>query len=267
VDLIENWPGAAETGIEGAELAGSMLSQVMQYDIDFVCPAEVTSLECLEGGLKKVHTAEEGYTVKAVIITGGTQPKKIPIDGLDTYMGDGVYCCVLCDGDPLAGKPIAIIGGGDSGVTAALYMARLGCKITLIEATPRLNACKTLCNRLDDIKDLEIKCATLVRSIAAEGDLRVLSIEDQKSGEVALVKVDGVFLMAGRTPHTSYLKNLLELDSMGFIKVTHWMKTNVPGVFAAGDVRGESAMQIVTAAGDGATAAIAAEQFVNENAW
>jgi len=266
IEKIENWPGVTEDGIEGSELAGNMLGQVMEYD-DVVLEggAELKELVLLDNGLKLIRTEDAEYTAKAVIIAGGTVPKKLPIKGLEEFSGNGVYYCVLCDGDQFTGKSIAIIGGGDSGVTGALYMARLGCDITLIEATPDLNATQILCGQLTENKDVKICCSTFADSIEADGKKRVLKMKHTATSDITSVTVDGIFMLAGRDPYTENFKHLLELDDAGFIKVTPRMETSVPGIYAAGDIRSESAMQVITAAGDGATAAIAAEHYINSN--
>lgn len=267
VDVIENWPGIGENGILGTDLAGNMLTQVMQYEVDLECPVDVNRIESLDNGLKKIYGDEEKYIAKAVILTGGTYPKKLGIKGLDEFLGNGIYCCVLCDGDPLAGKHIAIIGGGDSGITAALYMSRLGCNITLIEAMDSLNACIILQDRVKNINYLQILCSTIALSVESDGDLRKLNLKNVETCKEFSISVQGIFMLAGRDPNTDYLKGPLDLDEHGFIKVSSKMETNIPGIFAAGDIRTESAMQIITAAGDGATAAINAEHFINERNW
>ena len=267
IEKIENWPGVEEGAILGADLAGNTLSQIMRYEVDLECPVSASGIELLDNGIKRVLTEEENYTAKAVIVTGGTNPKKIPIKGVDEFIGNGAYHCVLCDGDKLAGKDIAIIGGGDSGVTAALYMSRLGCKIALIEAMENLNACKILQERFSEIDGVQIFCSTTAYSLESDNDQFVLTLKEAVSGSLSGLRVDGVFLMAGREPQTEYLKNILDLDQAGFIRVNKKMETNVPGIFAAGDIRTDSAMQIVTAAGDGATAAVEAEKYINAESW
>ncbi|NNG01217.1 MAG: FAD-dependent oxidoreductase [Desulfobacteraceae bacterium] len=267
VEMIENWPGVEEGSILGSDLASNMLSQMMAYEVDLECPVAVERIEVQDNGLKKIYGDEGEYLAKAVILTGGTYPKKLPIEGVDEFFGNGIYCCVLCDGDPLAGKSIAIIGGGDSGLTAALYMARLGCGITLIEAMDSLNGCQILQGRVRDLDGLDILCSTLATKIESDGDSRVIHLKNRDTGKASSISVDGIFMLAGRVPNTAYLKNAVALNDHGFIKVSAKMETSIPGIFAAGDIRAESAMQIVTAAGDGATAAITAEHYINEINW
>ena len=161
---VENWPGA-ENGISGADLAGNMLSQVMQYEVDMATAVEAKGIELVGNNLKRVVSSEAEYLTKTVILAGGTRPKKLNIAGEEGFVNQGIHYCVMCDGAPYSGKEIAILGGGDNGATSALYMARLDCKITLIEALPELTASKVLQERLREDPKIEIRCSTVADSI------------------------------------------------------------------------------------------------------
>ena len=266
-ELIENWPGV-EDGIAGAELAGNMLSQVMQHGVAIESSVEVERIEAgEEKGLKKVITGADTYLAKAVIIAGGTFPKKLGIPGEEEFIGRGIYHCVMCDGAPFAGKDIAILGGGDTGVTGALYMARLGCKIIIIEATAHLNAAMVLQQRLKEVPGVEMLFSTIAEAIECDGNDKVIRIRNIETKTQSELRVEGVFILTGREPETEYLRGTVALNEAGFIEVTHNMETNVPGIFAAGDIRSGSVMQAIAAAGDGATAAISAERYINAKAW
>lgn len=265
-DNVENWPGL-EQGIPGAELAGNMLSQVMNYGVDIQSAVEARRIEIDEMGLIHIETSMDEYTVKAVIISGGTRPKKLNIPGEENFTHFGISYCVMCDGASFAGKEVAIIGGGDTGVSGALYMDRLGCKIFLIESTERLNASKILLERLKHLAGIQIFLSTWVEGIEFDGERKTLTLRNEDTGEKTILRAQGVFVLAGREPQTEYLKDLLELDEDGYIRVNHYMETNVPGIFAAGDIRSGSAMQLITAAGDGAMAAISAERYINARPW
>lgn len=261
-ELIENFPGF-QSGISGAELIGNTLSQVMQYEVDLQCPVEVKAIEVIERGLKKVSTGRgDSYFAKAIIIAGGTRPKKLNIPGESKLNGQGISYCVMCDGDRFAGKDIAILGGGDTGITGALYMARLGCKVTIIEATPKLNASMVLQERVKETPGVQILYSTIPGAIESDGNIKVLRLKNLVTKEQSMLRVEDVFVLAGREPETEYLRGTVDLDESGFTKVTHDMETNLPGIFAAGDIRSGSVCQAVTAAGDGATAAISAGKFI-----
>ena len=265
-DWVENWPGV-EKGISGADLAANMLSQVMQYEVELASAVEVKAIEPTEKGLKKVVTSAETYLAKAVIITGGTRPRRLNIPGEEKFPSQGISYCVLCEGAPFSGKEIAVLGGGDNGVTGALYMGRLQCKITMIEALPELTASKVLQERVKEIPGIQILCSTVAESIECAGETKILKLCHLETKERSTISAAGVFILVGREPETEYLQGKLLLDESGFIQVSHRMETNVPGIFAAGDIRSGSMMQSISAAGDGATAAIAAGKFVNAKSW
>ena len=263
---VENWPGA-ENGISGADLAGNMLSQVMQYEVDMATAVEAKGIELVGNNLKRVVSSEAEYLTKTVILAGGTRPKKLNIAGEEGFVNQGIHYCVMCDGAPYSGKEIAILGGGDNGATGALYMARLDCKITLIEALPELTASKVLQERLREDPKIEIRCSTVADSIEIGENAKVLKLVDCQTKVPSVLEVAGVFVLVGRDPQTEYLRPTVSLDDSGFIPVTHNMETNVPGIFACGDIRRGSVMQSVSAAGDGATAAITATRFINARSW
>jgi len=265
-EWVENWPGV-EKGISGAELAGNILSQVLQYEVDLVSAVEVKRIELIEGERRRVLTSGETYTAKAVILAGGTRPKKLNIPGEEQFVNRGISYCVMCDGAPFAGKEIAILGGGDNGVSGGLYMARLGCKIHLIEALPELTASKVLQERLREIPDARILCSTVAEGIDFDGKTKILKLRHSGTKESFALSVEGVFVLVGREPETEYLPEMISLDKAGFIQTTNWMETNVPGIFAAGDIRSGSVMQSISAAGDGATAAITASRYINAKSW
>jgi thioredoxin reductase (NADPH) len=266
IDHIENWPGV-ENSIMGGELAGNMLGQVVACGVELQSATQVTRLAILDTNIIGISSAAKDYAAKTVIVTGGTRPRIIGIPGEESLSGLGVHYCVMCDGATYADKEIAIIGGGDTGVTGAFYMNRLGCEVKLFEIMPELGACNVLKERLQGDSKIEIYCSTVVRGIEKQNQTLSLRLENISTQKESDIEVDGIFVLAGRIPESDYLKGFVKLDENGFVVVNQWMETNLPGVFAAGDIRCDSGMQIVTAAGDGATAAIAAERYINQLAW
>jgi thioredoxin reductase (NADPH) len=263
---LENWPGTLE-GIPGAELAGNALAQVMSYEVGVQSQVAVQGIDVLPDGRKEVRTNEDTCLAKAVIIAGGTRPREVCFDGYDEYLGKSIHFCVMCDGAPYAGKDIAIIGGGDSGVSGALYMNRLRCRITQIEATGSLNASPILREQLKGMSDINVVCSTVAESLRPNGDRLTLGLCNTENDRKTTVDIDGLFILAGRDPETDYLEGTVDLDDRGFVKVDLDMETSRPGIYAAGDVRSRSAMQVITASGDGATAAVGAMRYINGNRW
>ncbi|MBM4432660.1 MAG: FAD-binding protein [Chloroflexi bacterium] len=258
-ELVENFPGFPQ-GISGSELSARMMSQLMQAGVAFI-RTETTGVE-LRDELKYVNTAQGDYSAQALIIAGGCQPRKLGVPGEDELVGSGVSYCAFCDGNRFAGQPVAIIGGGDGGITEGLYMSRIASKVTIIEILPRLGAAKILQERARENPRMDILCSTKVETITTEGNMRVLRLKNTETGEKSSLEVSGIFVLIGLVPATAYLKGLVELDDDGFIKVKGNLETSVPGIFAAGDIRSGSSRQAIAAAGDGATAALSAEKFI-----
>lgn len=258
-ELVENFPGFPQ-GTSGSELSAGMMSQVMQAGVEFM-RTEVTGVEPGDN-LKRVNTTQGDYSALALIIAGGCQPKKLGVPGEDELVGSGVSYCAMCDGNYFAGQHVAVIGGSDGGITEGLYMTRIASKVTVIEILPRLGAARILQERARENPKMNILCSTTVETITTDGDMKSLSLRNVETNEKSVLKVSGIFVLVGLKPETEYLRGLVELDSEGYIIVTSSLETSVPGIFAAGDIRSGSSKQAITAAGDGATAALSAEKFI-----
>jgi len=262
-DLVENFPSYPQ-GVSGANLSGNMMTQVMQHGIKFEF-TEVTSIE-QAGDLKVVNTAAGSYKTRTVIIASGARYKKLGVPGEEAFIGKGVHFCAMCDGSQYSGQEVAVIGGGEGGVSEGLYLTRIASRVTIVEITPRLNAPAVLQERARANEKMNILCSTAVEEITEADGLRSLSLRNVETGEKSKLNVGGIFVIVGLEPEVEYLHGFVELDSSGFIKVTSAMETNVPGVFATGDIRSGSLRQVITAAGDGATAALSAEKFITAQA-
>jgi thioredoxin reductase (NADPH) len=260
VESIENYPGFAD-GISGAALASAMVYQAAKYGLRTEM-GEVTGLE-LFSGCRYVGCADgTGYTANVVVIAGGSRHKKLGVPGEESLRGKGIFTCAFCDGGHFADRVVAVCGGGDAGVTEALYMAKIARKVILIEAEPALTATAVLRERVSSHPKVELLCGMRVMSINGNGRVEALELEDSKSGVKTKRDVEGVLVHIGLEPNTGYLDGIIPLDGEGQIVVNEKMETGVPHVFAAGDIRSGSPRQVVTAVGDGATAAIFAEQLL-----
>lgn len=264
VEYIENYPGFAD-GVLGSQLAMEMRNQATKYGLQLT-RAEVTAIQSSPGS--KWVTCIDGtyYTTAAVIIAGGSIPKKLGVPGEEKFRGNGVINCAFCDGGQFVDQVLAVCGGGDAGVTEALYMANLASKVILIEALPELTATAILQDRAKDNPRIEIRCGIKVEAIVGDSQVEAIEFVEEGNGQKGTLKVDGVLVHVGLDPNTDYLEGVVPLDNQGQIVVNEWMETEIPGILAAGDVRSGSPRQVASAVGDGATAAIAAQRFLQRGA-
>jgi thioredoxin reductase (NADPH) len=256
---IENYPGFPES-IDGFELGNLMLKQATRFGLE-IMTAEVTGMD-ISDELKTIKTTEGDYSAKAVIIAGGSKRNTLNVPGEEEYSGKGVSYCATCDAPLFSGKPVAVAGGSDSAVTEALHLAEFASKVVLIHRRDELRAVGIVRERILAEPRVEILWDTTIDAI--EGDVFVerLKLNNVKTGEKSTLDVSGVFVSIGFQPDTEYLKGLLPLDPVGHIITNEKMETDVPGIYAAGDIRLNSARQAITAAGDGATAAIYAQRYL-----
>ena len=258
-DLIENYPGYPD-GVSGPELGSNMMKQAMNYGVE-VRFGEVEQIK-IENGYNTVKTSEGEYLSKAVIIAGGAHPKKLGVPGEEKFADRGVFYCATCDGPGFADKVVAVAGGGDSGLTEGLFLARFVSRVIIIEMLPQLSATKILQERASENPKIEVKCGFKITGITGDEQVRMLDLLNLQSGQRSALEVDGVLVHIGIEPNTDYLDGVVPLSSNGQVLVDEKMQTQVEGIFAAGDIRQNSPWQISTAVGDGATAALAAEKFI-----
>jgi thioredoxin reductase (NADPH) len=259
VEFIENYPGYAD-GVVGSQLAMEMKNQAVNYGLQ-TQRGEATGLQ--ESPSSKWVTCSDSatYSASAVVIAGGSVPKRLGVPGEDRFLGNGVITCAFCDGGQFAGQVMAVVGGGDSGVTGALYMTNIASKVILIEALPECTATAVLRERAEASDKIEIRTGTAVIAMIGEDRLEGIEVTGPDGARETLA-VDGVLVHVGLDPCTGYLRDDLPLNDEGHIIVNEWMETGVPGVYAAGDIRSGSPGQVSTAVGDGATAAMAAQRYL-----
>lgn len=260
VERIENYPGFA-TGVPGAQLASEMVLQATEYGLKLE-QGEVVDIE-LFSSCKWVTCADgKGYTAAIVIVAGGARPKKLGVPGEEMFQDKGIIHCALCDGGQFVDRVVAVCGGGDAGVTEALYMAKLASKVIVIEAEPALTATPVLQERAAANSKLEIRCGVKVEEITGDKHVEAVAISEKSSGLRHTLEVDGILVYVGVEPNTSYLDGIVSLDDHGQVIVNDRMETEIPFILAAGDIRSGSPRQVVTAVGDGATAAISAQRLL-----
>ncbi len=260
-ELVENYAGFPQ-GISGTELGQLMQQQAAKYGLETVT-AEATGIE-LKGEKKVVKTTKGDFTARAVIIASGSERSKLGIPGEKEFSGRGVSYCATCDGPFFKEKPVAVVGGGDVAVTEALHLTKFAAKVKVIHRRSELRATQILQEKARAEPKIEFIWDTKVDGIEGKDRVKRLNLRNVASGEKSALDVAGVFVAIGFKPNTNYLKGVLPLDGAGYIITNEKMETKIPGIFAAGDVRFNSAQQAITAAGDGATAAIFAQKFLSE---
>ncbi len=258
-ESIENFPGFPD-GISGAEIGPLMQQQAMKYGLD-IRLGEVDEL-VEDGANWRVSAWGEEYTGKAIIIAGGSTLRKLGVPGEENLYGAGVSYCATCDGGFFMNQTVAVIGGGDSAMDEALVLTEYASKVVLFHRGDAFTGEKILQERVLNNPKIEVRWNTVVTEILGDGQVEGVAITDNNSGETSRIDLSGVFIYIGLDPNTEYLHDALPLDGGGHIPTDIWMSTPARGIFAAGDIRQNSAAQLVSAAGDGATAAIAARRYV-----
>jgi thioredoxin reductase (NADPH) len=258
-DRVENYPGIAE-GIRGIDLAVNMLNQTKPFRLQ----TAFTEVEALHVDQHPfvVTTGMGTYTARAVVLACGSSLKRLGAPGELDFEGRGVSYCATCDGGMFHDQPVAVVGGGDSAMDEALYLAELATRVTLIHRRDRLRAARVLQERVQAHPKIELRWQTVVEAIEGREQVERLRLKQVDTGETSALPVAGVFIYVGLQPNTDFLKGVVPLDGGGHVIVNHRMETEVPGVYAAGDLRQHSARQLVSSAGDGATAAFFAIQYL-----
>lgn len=254
---IENYPGFAS--VSGYELVSLMQAQCEALGVSFVFDAPVTL--SLDGGVKRVETAYSGtLEARAVILAMGALPRTLGIERESELMGGGVSYCATCDGAFFRGKPVAVVGGGNTAVEDALYLEKFASEVYLIHRRDALRADAILADRVKN-SGVHIVWDSVVTALGGDKKLQSVTLKNVKSGDTSSLAVNGLFVAVGQKPATEGLTGV-ELDG-GYIVTDSEMRTSLPGVFAAGDVRKKTLRQVVTAAADGAVAAESAIKFLN----
>jgi len=259
-ERVENYPGFPE-GISGFELGQLMHQQAMKFGLKTVI-AKVTGIE-LQKEQKIVKTSEGDFIAKAVIIAGGWERKKLGVPGEEEFIGKGVSYCATCDAAFFKEQPVAVAGGDNTAINEALHLAKFASKVTVINRRDQLRASHVLQEKAFSEPKIEFLQNSVVEKIEGEDFVKRIRLRQVKTREESSLEVAGIFMSVGLEPNTDYLKDILPLDAAGHIITNDRMGTKIPGIFVAGDIRHNSARQAITAAGDGATAAIYAEKFIS----
>jgi thioredoxin reductase (NADPH) len=263
ITKIEDFPGFPD-GVSGYELGPNTQMQAMNHGAEFAM-AEVTAL-ARDGDDPSadwlVITTDGEHRAGAVIVASGSHARSLGVPGEERLVGRGVSHCASCDGPLFRGQTVGVAGGGDSALQEALTLAEHVGKVVIFHRGEAFAAQHVYQQRVLDERKIEVSYRTEVREILGQDTVTGVRVHDLASGVERTVDLVGLFVYIGLAPNSAFLKDLLTLDEDGRIPTDIWMRTELPGLFAAGDVRQDSASQAITAAGDGATAAIAADRYL-----
>lgn len=258
-ESIENYPGFVD-GIITADLIKRIEEQVKKLEVK-IKPEEVLELDCKSMSVK---SGSKAYSAHAIIIATGAHPKRLGIIGEEKFTGRGVSYCATCDGAFYKEKSVVIIGGGNSMAEEALFLTRFAKQVNIVHRRSELRASAVLQERLKKNKKINFVLNSVVSEIIGSNKVESVKIKDMTSGEERVLPCEGVFIYVGYAPETQFIKEKLKLDDTGFIITQDDLSTSAEGIFACGDCRKKTLYQVITACGDGATAADSAYKFISK---
>jgi len=260
-DRIENYPGFVE-GIGGMELTEAMKMQAERFGAKFV-----------NGEAQRIIPKDDRFIVElkneqleanAVILAMGAEARKLMVKGEKEFTGRGVSYCATCDGAFYTDRKVVVVGGGDSAIEEALYLTKFAESVTVVHRRNELRATKILQERAFSNEKIKFLWDSVVEEVKGQEAVEEIVVKNIKTGEIISYPTDGVFVAIGWEPNSGIVKGLVNLNERGYIITDENMATNVPGIFAAGDIREKSLRQVITAAADGAIAAVSAEKYIEE---
>ena len=258
---VENYPGFPE-GVGGMELVDLFRKQAEKFGarVEYDSAGEVD----FSSHPFRVRTVNGNISIAdSVIITTGARSIHLEVPGEDEFTGRGVSYCATCDGWFFKDKDVIVVGGGDSALEEGLFLTRFADSVTIVHRRDQLRAGPVLVERAQTNPKLKIEWNSVVSEIAGNGAVQNVHLKDTLTGEVRVKPVDGVFIFIGHTPNTELFKGQLDMDEKGYLKVDQLMRTNIPGIFAAGEVADQHFRQVITSAGMGAAAAMQANHFLD----
>jgi len=257
--LIENYPGFPH-GVSGIDLSRHLEEQAKKFGADFYY-GDVTEISVKD---KKKILKIDGRQVeaRALIIAAGTETKKLGVPGEEQFIGRGVSYCATCDGPFYKGKNIIVVGGGNSAIEEALFLTRYAAKISVVHRRNKLRADNILAEQALNDPKIFVVWDSQVEEILGSSRIEKVKTKNLVTGQTNFIPADGVFIYVGSRPNSGFVKGMINLNDDGYIKTDDNMKSSVPGIFAAGDIRAKSLRQVITAASDGAIAANSARQYI-----
>ncbi|MBD3181388.1 thioredoxin-disulfide reductase [Candidatus Poribacteria bacterium] len=263
-DVVENYPGFTEP-ITGYELMEKMLNQASKFGVE-IKSADVKSLD-INHNDNEIHAVfDDGKTnALSVIIASGAEHRRLDIPGENRFWGSGVSCCATCDGMFYRDKEVVVVGGGDTAIKESIFLTKFASKITIIHRRDRLRATKVLQDEIFKMGDkVNFAWKTVVKEVMGDAHVEAVRLENVDTNEERILECDGVFVFVGFNPNTEFARGVVDTDKKGYIITNDDMATSVPGIYACGDARKKLLRQIITACGEGATAAYSAQMYVEE---
>ena len=265
-DTIENYPGMPD-GVGGFELVERFKKQALQFGLEMVS-VDVTGISKTNWGNTngwKVTSADRTYEAIAVIVATGANWRKLGVRGEDTFAGKGVSYCATCDGPIYKNRDVVVVGGGDAAIQEAVFLTRFANKVTVVHRRNRVRATKALEKKALTNSKIAFAWNSVVEEISGGDVVEKVKIRDVKSPDMRMeIPAQGVFIFIGLTPKTDLVRGILDLDADGYIVADRDMQTSAKGIFAGGDCIKKNLRQVVTACGDGASAAASAQHYVEE---
>ncbi|MEA4960202.1 thioredoxin-disulfide reductase [Lutispora sp.] len=256
---LENYPGSIEHPT-GPSLTARMKSQAEAFGTEFI-KDEVVGFD-LSDKVKVLKLKEGEIKAKSIIIASGAQHVNLGAPGEDDFRGKGVSYCATCDADFFAELEVVVVGGGDAAVEEALYLTKFADKVSIVHRRNEFRAAKSIVEKALDNEKIQIIWDSVVEEIYGDGIVEGVKLKNVKTGEITDYRTDGVFVFVGTKPVSEFAKGIVDMDEKGYIIADAEMKTSAEGIFAAGDVRVTPLRQVITAAADGAVAAISAEKYI-----
>jgi len=260
-ERLDNYPGFPE-GVGGAEFADRLVAQCRRFGVELLSASEVTNL-AIDGQYRVAHLGD-GSEVRAhaVLLAPGSTYKRLGVPGEEDFIGAGVHFCATCDGPFYRGRSVLVIGGGNSAGEESLFLTKFASDVTIAARGPQLTASSIVQQKVLDDPRIRVRLHTVVKAFVGKEQLSGVIVQDSVTGAEEQIHPAGVFVFIGLDPNTAFLRDVVELTADGFIATAANLETSIPGVFAAGDARSGSTKQLVSAAGEGATAALMIRSYL-----
>ncbi|HDP36245.1 MAG TPA: thioredoxin-disulfide reductase [Candidatus Atribacteria bacterium] len=261
-EIIENYPGFPH-GIAGPELMQKMEEQAVRFGLKIEY-GETEEVKIEEDKVKIVKINNKEYRTLTIILASGAEASKLEVPGEEELRGRGVSYCATCDAPFFKNQKIVVVGGGDTAIEEALYLTKFAQEVTIIHRRDRLRATKILQERVFANKKINFAWDSVVTKILGKEKVEGVLIQNKKTGEEKEIPCQGAFVFVGNVPNSKFLNKIIKLDQKGYIFTDDNMMTSQEGIYACGDVRKKLLRQVVTACGEGATAAFAAQKYIEE---